>query len=458
MTQMNRQSYIPTNAALMPYCNRFRKFCDGADSPQAFLERCLKKIAGLNKEIKAFTALNIESARRVADAATRRYKAGKPLSHIDGMPVGVKDIIETADMPTQMGSPIFADWQPRFDAAAVSALKQAGAVILGKTVTTEFAATVPGLTRNPFDSARTPGGSSSGSAAAVGIGMLPAALGTQVIGSILRPASYCGCFGFKPTVGALNRGGSLDYMSQSCLGVLAASLADAWAVAYAISSRVGGDPGYPGLYGDEKLKTASRPDRLIRLDTSGFDKLGEETRHIFENTLDRLCSAGVEILGRHDLPAIEQYEVAISESLTLSRKINTWEFHWPLCSFEDRLPGNLSEVSQGRLAAAAEMTLADYRKWIEVREKTRRLHHDLAGVAGGFITLSATGAAPQGLESTGDPLFNLPASFIGAPAVTLPCLSVEALPLGIQLMGFKDGDETLFSHAQWVENILLAAH
>jgi Asp-tRNA(Asn)/Glu-tRNA(Gln) amidotransferase A subunit family amidase len=110
------------------------------------------------------------------------------------------------------------------------------------------------------------------------------------------------------------------------------------------------------------------------------------------------------------------------------------------------------------LAAAEEMTLADYRKWIAVREKTRRLHHNLAGVAGGFVTLSATGAAPPGLESTGDPVFNLPASFIGAPAVTLPCLSVEALPLGIQLMGFKDEDETLFSHAQWVENILLAGH
>ena len=440
----------------MPYCSRFREFCDGDDSPRAFLEICLERIDRFDKEIKAFTALNIDGARRAADAATRRYKSGKPLSQIDGMPIGVKDIIETADMPTQMGSPVFADWQPRFDAAAVSALRQAGAVILGKTVTTEFAATVPGLTRNPFDATRSPGGSSSGSAAAVGIGMLPAALGTQVIGSILRPASYCGCFGFKPTVGALNRGGSLDYLSQSCLGVLAASLADAWAVAYAISARVGGDPGYPGLYGDEKPKSASRPDRLIRLDTSGFDQLEEETRQLFEAALERLGSEGVEILGRHDLAEIERYEVAISESLILSRKINTWEFHWPLCSFEDRLPGNLSEVMQARLAAAREMTLADYRKWIELREQARGLHHRLADVANGFITLGATGAAPVGLESTGDPVFNLPASFIGAPAVTLPCLSVSGLPLGIQLIGFKDKDETLFSHAQWVENILLA--
>ncbi len=454
---MDNHPYIPAKPALMPYCSRYREFCDGSDSPLAFLERCLEKIDRLDNEIKAFTALNIDGARRAADAATLRHKNGKPLSPIDGMPIGVKDIIETGDMPTQMGSPVFADWQPRFDAAAVNALRQAGAVILGKTVTTEFAATVPGLTRNPFDPTRTPGGSSSGSAAAVGIGMLPAALGTQVLGSIVRPASYCGCFGFKPTVGALNRGGSLDYLSQSCLGVLAASLADAWAVAYAISARVGGDPGYPGLYGDEKPKSARRPDRLIRLDTSGFDRLDEETRHTFEATLDRLRSAGVAILGRRDLPEIEQYEKAIAESLTLSRKINTWEFHWPLCSFEDRLPGNLSEVMQKRLASAREMTPADYRNWVEVREQARRLHHGLADAAGGFITLSATGAAPAGLESTGDPAFNLPASFMGAPAVTLPCLSAKALPLGIQLMGFKDEDETLFSHAQWVQNILLSA-
>lgn len=380
------------------------------------------------------------------------------MSQIDGMPIGVKDIIETADMPTQMGSPIFTDWRPRFDSASVSALKQAGAVILGKTVTTEFAATVPGTTRNPFDTTRTPGGSSSGSAAAVGIGMLPVGLGTQVIGSILRPASYCSCFGFKPTVGALNRGGSLDYLSQSCLGVLAASLEDAWAVAYVISSKVGGDPGYPGLYGEEQSKSERRPERLIRIDTIAWNKIEDETRALFEDTLKRLRSAGVEIISRHDLSEIERYEEAIAESLVLSQKINTWEFHWPLITFEDRLPGNLSKVMEERLAATGEMTLADYRNWIKKRDRARSLHENMADIADGFIALSATGAAPVGLGSTGDPTFNLPASYMGAPALSLPCLSVEGMPLGIQLMGFKDKDETLFSHARWVEKILLSGY
>jgi Asp-tRNA(Asn)/Glu-tRNA(Gln) amidotransferase A subunit family amidase len=329
-------------------------------------------------------------------------------------------------------------------------------VVLGKTVTTEFAATVPGETRNPFDTVRTPGGSSSGSAAAVGSGMLPAGLGTQVIGSILRPASYCGCYGFKPSVGALNRGGSLDYLSQSCLGVLAASLADAWAVAYAIASKVGGDPGHPGLYGAEQLNPGCRPERLIRLDTCGWHKTGAETRTLFEQVLDRLSSAGVRIVTRNEVPEIERYEKAVAESLALSRKINGWEFYWPLITFNDRMPGRLSKVMQARLETAGKMTLADYRDWLKTRETARRIHAGLSDLADGFITLSATGAAPVGLDSTGDPSFNLPASYIGAPALSLPCLAVERMPLGIQLIGFKDKDEILFSQAQWVENFLLS--
>lgn len=455
---MIHQPYDPKNPGLVSYCGRFRKFLDGSDSPRDFLERCLEKITVLDKKIKAFTTLDIHNAGQAADAATLRYKAGRPLSKIDGMPIGIKDVIETSDMPTQMGSPIFKDWQPRFDAASVSALKLSGAVVLGKTVTTEFAATVPGPTGNPYDTTRTPGGSSSGSAAAVGIGMLPAGLGTQVIGSILRPASYCGCYGFKPTVGALNRGGSLDYMSQSCLGVIAASLEDAWNVAYAISSKVGGDPGFPGLYGEEQLKAESRPDRLIRLDTIGWNKIADDTRKRFEDALNCLGSAGVKIITRYDLPEIERYEEAIAESLELSLNLNAWEFYWPLITFEDRLPGHLSKVMEKRLASAQGTTIADYRNWIKKREEARSLHESMSGIADGFITLSATGAAPTGLDYTGDPIFNLPASYMGVPALSLPCLSVERMPLGVQLIGFKDKDETLFGQARWIAKTLLSEY
>src|SRR5918998_4733516 len=198
-------------------------FASGRDTPIAFLDRCLADYEARDADVKAFVTVDLEGARATAKASATRWKAGKPWSRIDGMPVGVKDVIETADMPTGMGSPLFEGWRSNRDSATVRALREAGAVIVGKTVTTEVAATMPGPTRNPYDLTRTPGGSSSGSAAAVGSGMLSAALGTQVVGSIIRPASYCGCWGYKPSVGGLNRGGSYDYLSQSCAGVLAAS-------------------------------------------------------------------------------------------------------------------------------------------------------------------------------------------------------------------------------------------
>src|SRR3984893_1239149 len=199
-------------------------FKTGKGTPRDFLERCLTLLEQFEPTVGAFVCHDIAAACAAADRASERWRAGRPLSPIDGMPVGIKDIIETADMPTEQGSPLFVGWRTGRDAASVAALREAGAVILGKVVTTEFAASEPRGTRNPWDPTRTPGGSSSGSAAAGACGMVPAALGTQVVGSILRPASFCGCVGFKPSVGGINRGGSYDYFSQSCTGVLAASL------------------------------------------------------------------------------------------------------------------------------------------------------------------------------------------------------------------------------------------
>ena len=198
-------------------------FADGRDTPRALLERCLERIAARDGEVKAFVHLNTDGARSAADAATKRYRAGQAQSLIDGMPVAIKDVLETADMPTGFGSPIYEGWRGGRDSPCALALRQAGAVLVGKVVTTEFAATEPGPTRNPHDLKRTPGGSSSGSAAAVADGMVPVAIGTQVIGSVLRPASFCGVYRFKPTLGALNRYGMSDIYSQNCLGTLSST-------------------------------------------------------------------------------------------------------------------------------------------------------------------------------------------------------------------------------------------
>src|ERR1700680_1585790 len=177
--------------AMRPFHTAIPRFAAGTDSPSAFLADCLANIAELESEIGAFAYRDEEITRKAARESSERWKAGKPLSLIDGMPVGIKDIVETIDMPTCMGSPLYAGWRSGRDAATVAALREAGAVLVGKTVTTEFAAMHPAGTRNPWDLARTPGGSSSGSAAGVASGMISAGLGTQVVGSIIRPASFC---------------------------------------------------------------------------------------------------------------------------------------------------------------------------------------------------------------------------------------------------------------------------
>ena len=236
---------------MRPYLAAAQNFASGKETPRQFLEHSLELLEQWEPRIGAFVCTNLPAARAAAERSTERWRAGKPLSPIDGMPVGIKDIIETVDMPTEMGSPLFAGWRSEKDAASVRALRDAGAVIIGKTVTTEFAASEPRGTRNPWNLAHTPGGSSSGSAASVAAGIVSAALGTQVIGSTIRPASFCGCVGFKPSVNALNREGSHDYQSQSCTGILGASLEDVWQVAHEIVARVGGDAGTPGLQGPD---------------------------------------------------------------------------------------------------------------------------------------------------------------------------------------------------------------
>jgi Asp-tRNA(Asn)/Glu-tRNA(Gln) amidotransferase A subunit family amidase len=305
------------------------------------------------------------------------------------MPLGIKDIIETADMATEQGSPLFVGCHTGRDAASVAALREAGAVILGKVVTTEFASTEPRGTRNPWDSARTPGGSSSGSAAAVACGMVPAALGTQVVGSILRPASFCGCVGFKPSVGGINRGGSYDYFSQSCTGVLAASLEDAWLAAINIVERAGGDPGYPGLQGPPEPPPAQRPRAFALLRTVGWDDASPEARRAFEASVTQLAEAGIAIADHHADPAIEEVEDAIADAAGLTRQINAWEGRWPLNTYRNRDRSKLSQSALDRLATAEAMTLADYGGAIARRQHNRKVHARLAGRYDAAITLAA---------------------------------------------------------------------
>jgi len=213
---------------MRPYLSVAREFVSGKQTPREFLEASLALLEQWEPKIGAFVCTNVPAARAAADRSTARWRADKPLSAIDGMPVGIKDIIETVDMPTEMGSPLFAGWRSEKDAACVRALRDAGAVILGKTVTTELAAFEPRGTRNPWNVAHTPGGSSSGSAAAVAAGMVPLAFGTQTAGSIIRPACYCGVVGYEPSFGLIARAGVKALAdSLDTIGCIARSVEDA---------------------------------------------------------------------------------------------------------------------------------------------------------------------------------------------------------------------------------------
>ena len=445
---------MPSTPTRRPFLSASADFASGRDTPRAYLERCVASIEEWEPRIGAFVTLALDSARAQADRSTERWRAKQQLSRIDGMPLGIKDIIETVDMPTEQGSPLFKGWRSGRDAATVAAAREAGAVIIGKTVTTEFASTEPRGTRNPWDLERTPGGSSSGSAASVAVGMVPAALGTQVIGSILRPAAYCGVFGFKPSVGGLNRGGSHDGLSQSVDGLLAATLEDAWVVAREISARAGGDPGYPGLGGPMAPPAAAKPRRLAMLETAGWAVAQPGARECLEGAVGRIRNAGIEIVTRASSEAVAELEVALAEANPLSRRINNWEGRWPLNVYRERDRAGLSKASLERLAVAESMTLEEYQGLIAERARIRGVYARLAGSVDGCVTLTAPAPAPKGLGSTGDPIFVVVGSLLGVPTLSLPVFRLDGLPLGLQVLGFEQQDAAIFGAASWLYELL----
>ena len=233
-------NYDPHTATFLSFSRARDSFASGADTPRAFLERCLERIDELEPTIRAFVRLDIAGARSAADASTRRWQRNAPRSAVDGLPVGIKDCFDVRGFPTELNSALFAGNTASLDAAHVDALRRGGALIVGKTTTTELTMALPAPTLNPWNHSHTPGGSSSGSAAAVAACMLPLATGSQVRGSIIRPASICGVVGMKPTFGALNRYGGIEITpSLNHLGFLGGTLSDIWEAAQHIASVVG---------------------------------------------------------------------------------------------------------------------------------------------------------------------------------------------------------------------------
>ena len=432
------------------YLDATKNFASGKETPRAFLERSLALLDSWEPRIGAFVCTNLPAARAAAEKSTERWRAGKPLSPIDGMPVGIKDIFETVDMPTEMGSPLYAGWQSNKDSASVRALRDAGAVIVGKTVTTEFAASEPRGTRNPWNVAHTPGGSSSGSAASVAVGIVSAALGTQVIGSTLRPASYCGCVGFKTSVNALNRQGSHDYQSQSCTGILGATLEDTWQVAHEIVARVGGDAGTPGLQGPDKAPAAKKPKSVAVLETAGWDTASADGKKRLEELAATLKSAGIDIRTRHTDKKVAALEAELVNATELSHRCNGWEARWFLRTMNDKDASKLSRLLIDRTDRYETLTLAEHRADLKERARVRAVYAELAASCDACLTLAAPGGAPEGLASTGNPEFAVPSSLLGVPSLSLPLFEVDNMPLGLQVMGYFDRDADAFAISSWL--------
>ena len=430
-------------------------FRDGGDSPRALLERCVDSIEAREAEVKAFVTLDLEGARRAADESTARYRAGRPLSPVDGCPFAVKDVIETADLPTQMNSPLYAGWHSGRDAACVRALRSGGAVLLGKTVTTELAAGRSGPTVHPLDATRTPGGSSSGSAAAVAAGMVPAAFGTQAGGSTIRPASYCGLVGLKPTIGTFSMAGihtigpTIDH-----LGVLASNLPDVWSIARQVSD-LAHTPGVRGLPGTgHALPPAAAPARLVHLHTAGWAELDPESIGAFGALVERLRAAGVEVVSRDENPRVASLESTLDDGVGGRLDIMAWEMRWPFEEYTDRHGPVVSGILHGYVRRARSLTPADYASALRERVRVKEVVEGFGGSADAFISFASSGPAPTGLDHTGSRTFLNYWSWLGNPCFSLPLMTVRGLPVGLQLIGFEGRDDRLAALARWLMETL----
>jgi Asp-tRNA(Asn)/Glu-tRNA(Gln) amidotransferase A subunit family amidase len=408
-----------------------RRLDAGKTKPRAIIELCAETIAAREPEIGAFVALDIEAARKAADEP--RLSS----SLLRGLPIGAKDIYDTADLPTQYGSPIYAGYRPRADAAAVSLARRAGGIVLGKTATTEFASLVPAATRNPRNLAHTPGGSSSGSAAAVAAAMLPVAFGSQTAGSVIRPASFCGVAGFKPSYRLIPTVGMKCYAWHlDTVGLFAANVADVAYAATAITERP--------LRVDEKAPAAPR---IGLLRTHLWSK-ASAAMHAAIDTAARAAEANGATVTDLEMPEILQ------EAYRAQFIIQDFEAFRSLAYEYDNHRDRIGPPLREQLDRAAAITVENYDAARGTASRARRSLGDFMRDVDVILTPSAPGAAPHGLGFTGDPAFNRLWTLMGTPCVNVPGLSDGELPLGVQIVGDFGCDRGALEAALFVERAI----
>lgn len=426
-----------------------RLIAEGEISAEELMRACLDRVAARDAAVGAWTFLDPELALAQARAADAHKRSGAPTGPLHGLPVGIKDVIETADMPTENGSDLFRGQRTGRDAACVALLRRAGAVVMGKTVTTELANTFPGKTRNPHNPEHTPGGSSSGSGAAVADFQVPLALGTQTGGSVIRPGSYNGIHALKPTLGLIPRGGVLmQSHTLDTVGVYGRSVEDLALIGDALSRPDAADAqSWRGpresMVGALAALPAGAP-RFAFLETPAWDTADEAARKAILGVVEALGPR----CARESVPGPFERVVEAHSAVFASEML---AYYGP---FAETRPEAMSEMIRGRLAAAKSVSGGEYVAALLGREPIYAAVAALLDRYDAILCLPAPGAAPRGLGSTGPATFNGLWTYLGTPCVTLPRLSAGGLPLGVQLVGKRGEEAKLLSVARWLDREL----
>lgn len=435
---------LPTDPTALTTAAAAQAIRDKAISSEELTAACLERIAAREAEVQAWEHLDPALALARAREADAALAAGEDVGPLHGVPLGVKDIFDTNDLPTENGSPVFAGRRPEHDATCVAALRDAGAIVMGKTVTTELALLTPSRTRNPRNLGHTPGGSSAGSAAAVADNMVPAALGSQTAGSIIRPASYCGIYGFKPTLGLVPRSGVLmQSHTLDTVGVYARSVEDLALLTDCMSAVDPGDAvsfrrSRPSLLGTARGRPPVPP-RFAFIKPPPWAEADRDMQAAFEALVDQLGDRAVEV----DVPVLGN----VIEWQRIVQLAENAHYYGPLLDEAPELisPGLTQRLNEGRAVDAQ-----TYLRAITSREPAYR---SIAMAMRGFsavLTAAAMGPAPEGFTSTGSPIMDGLWTYLGMPAVSLPLLEAKGLPIGVQLVGLRHDDARLLRTARWL--------
>jgi Asp-tRNA(Asn)/Glu-tRNA(Gln) amidotransferase A subunit family amidase len=411
---------------------------------------CLKRIDEVEPKVQAWAYLDRDHAMKQAQAADEHRRHGRATGPLHGVPIGIKDIFDTGDMPTEFGSPFWAGRTPRADAAAVARLRAAGAVIMGKTVTTEYGFMHPGKTANPHDPARTPGGSSSGSAAAVAAHMVPGALGAQTNGSVIRPAAFCGVVGFKPTHGLIPRTGSLMLArTLDHVGIFARDVGDAALLAEVLAGFDEEDPDTRPVARPPFTAAAASepplPPRFAFVRTSAWKHIEPVMSEAFAELVEALGEQAAEV----------ELGSSFENTIELHRTVMDVEMAHNLHRDYEKAGDQLSAVLRAAIDRGRGVPAVEYMRAVAAIGMLNAALAEIFNEYDALLTPAAPGPAPLGLEATGNPAFCSTWSYLGTPAITLPLMAgEEGMPLGVQLVGRRDGDARLLRTARWLVKTL----